>query len=188
MPGKFSLSQNERDEDSHPLHAAEHLLAGSPTTFAVMRQVALSAGTFAEAVDAVAKATLPASSYFILAGPAKGEGAVVTKRALATEPVSLRRISADAWFVAQTNSDEPRPRGQPEAARLAQVERHLAALGPGLRLEDFWGVMTATDLRGRESPVLNGGTVFTQLMQPLHPEGLRTVVWNRTTAASTILV
>jgi len=59
---------------------------------------------------------------------------VLTKKPFADSALSVRRIDGKDWFVAQTNSDEPR---QPEAARLAQVERHLAALGPHVQPDEF---------------------------------------------------
>lgn len=170
--GGWSLSHDERDAGPLIEDLLDTFLRQRVVTFSMIRELAASAPSYAAALSRLSEAELDAPSYFILAGIAPGEGAVLTRDRDGLADAYTLQPAADPprWYVLETNYDRW---AQPDADdnRRAVAERSLAAAGgaaASLSAGGLWSVLSQTHCNASagERPTLNSETVYTALMQP----------------------
>jgi len=165
--GSWSLSHDERDQGPLVANFIDLFLRHRVATFSMIRHVAEKAGTYTEAVAAVAAARLDAPSYFVIAGTQPGEGAITRSRD-ADAGVYALDVPLGRWYVLETNYDLWVPPAHGDDRRHPAA-RALADLGPGGVTSDSLLAVLSSRRCNRsagERPVLNSETVYTTVMQP----------------------
>lgn len=171
----WSLSQNERDQGDVRVNWLRLASGSAPATFAQIRRVAESACSFGEALGMLQALPLPAYSYFVLAGTAAGEGAVVARdRDAAANVWRLPAApNASSWWLLETNYDHLSPPA-PRDRRRAVAQRFLRRYSPAnFTAQAMWLLLSdrRADERAGERGVWNNTTVYSQvMMQPRAPQ------------------
>lgn len=180
--GAWSLSQDERDQGPITSDWFDLFLRRRMLTFSAIRTIAQTAATYEEALAALKAAPLNAPSYFVLAGAAAGEGAVVTRdrdpapskgdaggKGAGGADVWPIDAGAGRWYVLETNYDHWGPTSVHDDRRAAG-ERAVERLGR----EDVAtprGILSVLSDRrcnnsAGERAVLNSHTAYSAVMVP----------------------
>jgi len=164
VPNGFSVSVNARGAMTPDFPTAVASAKRGDWIFPFLtRAVCERAGAFEDSVQWVSNQPMISPGYFIMAGVAPGEGAVVTHNA--TDSAYLWRLKdgypkgADAWFLLQTNYDnwEAPPSGDD---RRDPGIKSMEAVGPSaINFDTLWTVLSTR-------PVYNLATIHTDFAWP----------------------
>eukprot|EP00756_Hemistasia_phaeocysticola_P025322 Hpha_TRINITY_DN15999_c1_g6::TRINITY_DN15999_c1_g6_i1::g.71264::m.71264/K13720/NAAA; N-acylethanolamine-hydrolysing acid amidase len=164
VPGRFAVSINARGAMSPDLaHAVASAKRGDWIFPFLTREVCHRAGAFEDSMQWVSSQPLIAPGYFIMAGVAPGEGAVLSHNASASAYQWRLKDGypkgSDAWFLLQTNYDNwgPVPAGDD---RRDPGVKSMEAVGPdSISFDSLWTVLSTR-------PVYNFATIHTDLVLP----------------------
>lgn len=158
-PGKFAVSLNLRKVKSFA-KIFSHLLRTSfvPNLY-LLRQAMESAENWDQAVEILGKTKVAAPCYYIIAGVAPHEGAVLERGFSGTDTYVTFADSPEFWFIVKTNHDHGKP--DPDTRYNKAVE-HLREL----HRENVDGRRLMDDIMARK-PNKHSGTIFTVVYSPI---------------------
>eukprot|EP00756_Hemistasia_phaeocysticola_P025326 Hpha_TRINITY_DN15999_c1_g9::TRINITY_DN15999_c1_g9_i1::g.71310::m.71310/K13720/NAAA; N-acylethanolamine-hydrolysing acid amidase len=164
VPGGFSVSIDARGAMRPDLATAVASAKRGDWIFPLLtRAVCERAGAFEDSVKWVSTQPMISPGYFIMAGVAPGEGAVVTHNA--TSSSNLWRLKDgypkgdSAWFLLETNYDHWEPAPKSDDRRDPGI-KSMEAVGPdALSFDSLWTILST-------KPVFNLATIHTDFAVP----------------------
>jgi len=180
VPGKFSISINARDDCIACRRTESACIAdaaaGLDTFPLLQRRACERGGDFHDTVDFVATRPMISPGYFIMAGVAPGEGAVITHNATGNGTDVLRLAQGwpegSPWFLSQTNFDHwnnaPHPQFYGNDHRQESAIKLMERIGPeAVDFVTLWDVMSDRGFSTGVWPgVFNPETIHTELIVP----------------------
>lgn len=157
--GGYGITINERDVGGDlAVDVATALFEDSWGPTHALRQILSTARTFDDALAAARTIKLAAPVYYIISGPGKDQGHVITRNRLSVH--SDRAISGESnYFVGQTNYDWDTQPPSYDDRRKYMLEYMKALTPKGVTEKSMMGVIN-------HWPVLNYHTAYTTLMIP----------------------
>merc|ERR1712232_1132857 len=147
--GKWSVSIDARDSHSPSLaDAMIYASKGAPTFPLLTREGCARGGDFNSAVDFFSNTAMINPGYFIIAGAAPGEGAVVTRNSTA-EGTDVLRLqngypSEKPWFLVETNYDHWLKPPAWDDRRDSAIADMVKIGQENVSLDTLWSVMSDT--------------------------------------------
>jgi len=162
LPGRYSVSINERDIGGSPVvDALTAILNGATSVTHILRQTMDRAHTYEDAVQILKTTVLSAPVYYISAGTKANEGIVITRdRDITRNAWTLPDTTGQPWYLLQTNYDHWLP-DPPRDARRTYGDTFMNTIGQatGSTIDGIFSVLSTW-------PVMNNHTCQTVMMQP----------------------
>jgi len=160
-PRAFTISIDERDQGPFWENMIMMVFTGlrNPLGFAV-RKALETTTSYSDAVKYLSNVHLTAPCYIIIAGTRPNQGIVITRDRMDTKDKWTMKEAIGGWYLLETNYDHWGPPG--DDRRLAGEKAMNATGQANINPDTMYQVLST-------SPVLNGNTIYTIVMQAANP-------------------
>jgi len=154
VPGKFTISINQRKDPAWLLFDLARIFVGYRDPTYHLRKVMENANTYDEALNMLKHDNVASPVYYIITGLKENEGAIITRNW--NKPAYEEYLTSNDWFLVITNFDKNLPDPVTDYRRVP-TENKLKELGNNLSYQDVMDKIMSRD------PTFAKDTIFTTL-------------------------